>query len=190
MFCIFFPDCSVRLLSIYIWWKLWILIWLLAEDLEHCATWHSKIPTHFVIEVSHVCSKLTMSWLHEELALIYSPKLLSIFLTYLLLYRTCLLENGLPKWGQILTQLRFIHNWVIIMGIAWMDGALVEFWFTLPPIACDLFLTIGCWPHYQGLKTRAFVKVTHTRCSKIILSIFPTTPKAHFQFLRNFPLRV
>jgi len=34
------------------------------------------------------------------------------------------LKNWLPRWKQILTQLRFIHNWVIT-GIQWMDGALV-----------------------------------------------------------------
>ncbi len=41
------------------------------------------------------------------------------FPTYLPIYETYLLQNWLPRWNQILTQLRFIHNWVI-MGIQWM----------------------------------------------------------------------
>jgi len=40
------------------------------------------------------------------------------FPTYLPTYETYLLQNWL-RWNQILTQLRFIHNWVI-MGIQWM----------------------------------------------------------------------
>jgi hypothetical protein len=39
--------------------------------------------------------------------------------TYLPICETYLLQNRLPRWNQILTQLTFIHNWVI-MGIQWM----------------------------------------------------------------------
>jgi hypothetical protein len=35
------------------------------------------------------------------------------------MYETYFQQNWLPRWNQILTQLRFIHNWVI-MGIQWM----------------------------------------------------------------------
>jgi len=41
------------------------------------------------------------------------------FPTYLPIYETYLLQNWLPRWNQILTQLRFVHNWVV-MGIQWM----------------------------------------------------------------------
>jgi hypothetical protein len=51
-----------------------------------------------------------------KLALTYFP-------TYLPIYGTYLLHNWLPRWNQILTQLRFIHNWVM-MGIQWM----VQWW--------------------------------------------------------------
>jgi hypothetical protein len=48
------------------------------------------------------------------------------------LYETYLLQKWLPRWNQswsILTQLRFIHNWVI-MGIQWMVRWWVR-WFTV-----------------------------------------------------------
>ncbi len=35
------------------------------------------------------------------------------------MYKTYFLHNWLPRWNQILTQLRFLHNWVIT-GIQWM----------------------------------------------------------------------
>jgi len=41
------------------------------------------------------------------------------FPTYLPIYETYFLQNWLPRWNQILTQLRFIHNWVIT-DIQWM----------------------------------------------------------------------
>ncbi len=41
------------------------------------------------------------------------------FPTYLPMYETYFLQNWLPRWNQILTQLRFIHNWVIT-DIQWM----------------------------------------------------------------------
>jgi hypothetical protein len=56
--------------------------------------------------------------------------------TYLLVtiflptYETYFLQNWLPRWNQILIQLRFIHNWVI-MGIQWMVHRLV-------PVPCGL----------------------------------------------------
>jgi hypothetical protein len=48
------------------------------------------------------------------------------FPTYLSIYETYLLQNWLSRWNQILTQLRFIYNWVI-MGIQWM----VYWWFNV-----------------------------------------------------------
>ncbi len=47
-----------------------------------------------------------------HLVIIYFP-------TYPLLYETYFLWNRLPRWNHKLTQLRFIHNWVIT-GIQWM----------------------------------------------------------------------
>jgi len=41
------------------------------------------------------------------------------FQTYLPIYETYFLQNWLPRWNQILTQLSFIHNWVLT-GIQWM----------------------------------------------------------------------
>jgi hypothetical protein len=41
------------------------------------------------------------------------------FRTYLLIYKTYFLQNWLSRWNQRLTQLRFIHNWVIT-DIQWM----------------------------------------------------------------------
>ncbi len=46
-----------------------------------------------------------------------------LFSTYLPIYisQTYFLQNWLLSWNQILTQLRFIHNWVIT-GIQWMNA--------------------------------------------------------------------
>jgi hypothetical protein len=41
------------------------------------------------------------------------------FPTYLPIYEIYVLRNWLPRWNQILTLLRFIHNW-IITDIQWM----------------------------------------------------------------------
>ncbi len=41
------------------------------------------------------------------------------FLTYLPIYETYFLQIWLPRWNPILTQLRFICDWVI-MDIQWM----------------------------------------------------------------------
>jgi hypothetical protein len=46
------------------------------------------------------------------------------FLNYLPMYETYFLQKGLPRWNQILTQVRFIHNWVKT-GIQRMAGAWV-----------------------------------------------------------------
>jgi hypothetical protein len=51
------------------------------------------------------------------------------FPTYLPIYETYFLQNWLPRGNQILTQLRFIHNWST-NGHP-MDGALVGCWFTM-----------------------------------------------------------
>jgi hypothetical protein len=45
------------------------------------------------------------------------------------MYEAYFLQNWLPRWNQILTQLRFIHNWVI-RGIQWMMVHL-EFYSTI-----------------------------------------------------------
>jgi len=39
---------------------------------------------------------------------------ITYFFKILCMYETCFIQNWLPRWNQILTQLRFIHNWVII----------------------------------------------------------------------------
>ncbi len=44
---------------------------------------------------------------------------ITYFPTYLPIYETYFLQNWISGWNQILTQLRFIHNWVIT-GIQWM----------------------------------------------------------------------
>jgi len=44
---------------------------------------------------------------------------IAYFLTYLPIWETYFLQYWLPRWNQILTQLRFIHNWVMT-GIQWM----------------------------------------------------------------------
>jgi hypothetical protein len=41
------------------------------------------------------------------------------FPTYLPMFETYFLQNWLPRWDQIVTQLRFIRNWVIT-DIQWM----------------------------------------------------------------------
>jgi hypothetical protein len=51
----------------------------------------------------------------------YKPSIylvVTYFLTYLPTHETYFLQNWLPSWNQILTQLRFIHNW-IITDIQW-----------------------------------------------------------------------
>jgi hypothetical protein len=55
----------------------------------------------------------------------FLPTYLPIFLpAYLLYIWNLFLKNWLPRWKQILSPLRFIHNWVI-MGIQWM---IVRWW--------------------------------------------------------------
>jgi hypothetical protein len=52
----------------------------------------------------------------------YKPStylVVTYFPTYRAIYETYFLQNWLPRWNQILTQLKFIHNWVIT-GIQWM----------------------------------------------------------------------
>jgi hypothetical protein len=52
----------------------------------------------------------------------YKPStylVIAYFPTYLPTYETYFLQNWLLKQNQILTQLRFIHNWVLT-GIQWM----------------------------------------------------------------------
>jgi hypothetical protein len=46
----------------------------------------------------------------------YNPRLalvVTCFLIYVPIYETYFIQNQLPRWNQILTQLRFMHNWVI-----------------------------------------------------------------------------
>jgi len=55
----------------------------------------------------------------------YKPSnylVVTYFPTYLPMCEDYFLQNWLPSWNQILTQLKFIHNWVIT-GIQWMVGA-------------------------------------------------------------------
>jgi hypothetical protein len=52
----------------------------------------------------------------------YKPStylVITYFPTYLPIYETYFLQTWLLRWNQILTQVRFIHNWVI-MDIQWM----------------------------------------------------------------------
>jgi hypothetical protein len=52
----------------------------------------------------------------------YKPStylIITYFPTYLSIYETYFLHNWLQRWNKIFTQLRFIHNWVI-MGIQCM----------------------------------------------------------------------
>jgi hypothetical protein len=49
------------------------------------------------------------------------------FPTYLTIYETYILQNWLPRWNQILTQLRFIQDWVIMDIQSMMRGGC---WFT------------------------------------------------------------
>ncbi len=61
----------------------------------------------------------------------YKPStylVITYFPTYLPTYETYFLQNWLPRWNQILTQVRFNQNWVI-MGIQWM----VHWWV---PVQC------------------------------------------------------
>jgi hypothetical protein len=50
---------------------------------------------------------------------------ITYFLTYLPIYEIYFVQNWLPTWNQILTQLWINHNWVI-MGTEWM-----VYWFTM-----------------------------------------------------------
>jgi hypothetical protein len=55
----------------------------------------------------------------------YKPStyvIITYFPTYLPRRETYFLQTWLPRWNQILTQLRFIHNWVINGHL--VDGAL------------------------------------------------------------------
>jgi hypothetical protein len=57
----------------------------------------------------------------------YKPStylVITYFPTYLPIYETYFLTKLVTKVKPNLTQLKFIHNWVI-MGIQWMDGVLV-----------------------------------------------------------------
>ncbi len=56
------------------------------------------------------------------------------FSTYVPIYETYFLQNWFPRWNHILTQLRFIHNWVIT-NIQWM----VRWWVL---VHCGYFLPV------------------------------------------------
>jgi hypothetical protein len=59
----------------------------------------------------------------------YKPSsylVITYFPTYLPKCETYFLQNWLPRWNQILTQLRFIHNWVLPGIIQWMVHGLVS----------------------------------------------------------------
>ncbi len=50
----------------------------------------------------------------------YKPSIdleVAYFPTYLPIYETYCLQDWLPRWNQMLTQLRYIHNWVITDGV-------------------------------------------------------------------------
>jgi hypothetical protein len=58
------------------------------------------------------------------------------FPTYLPIYGTYYLQNWLPRWNQILSQLTFIHNWVLmgIMKLGDMSKSIISFLiFTFSP---------------------------------------------------------
>jgi hypothetical protein len=52
------------------------------------------------------------------------------FPTYLPIYETYFLQKWLPRWNQILTQMRLIHNWVTLAVSGWCTGGC---WFFMAP---------------------------------------------------------
>jgi hypothetical protein len=56
---------------------------------------------------------VTYRQIHTHLCIRYGVQ------TSIYIYETYFLQNWLPRWNQILTLLRFIHNWVR-WGIRWM----------------------------------------------------------------------
>jgi hypothetical protein len=81
------------------------------------------------------------------------------FSNYLPICGTYFLQNWLPRWNHTLTQLRFIHNWVI-SGIQWMvrAGSLLPTWSWL-----------GDWLDYQ----------TCFSCRPVPLQLFKTKLRKH-----------
>ncbi len=103
----------------------------------------------------YVVSKTLMYRSSTYLVVTYFP-------TSLPIYRTHILQNGLLRWNQILTKLKFIHNWVI-NGIQWMVhgvGLLVHSCF-----CCTYFSTL----HAKFCKHRGFNNLpscqSHSHCT-------------------------
>ncbi len=97
----------------------------------------------------------------------YKPSthlVVTYFPTDLPIYETLFLQDSLPRWNQILTQLRFIDNWVI-MGIQWM----VSLWM---PVQWGR----SPWPH----RTR---KSISSSAQYIILHSKPEEEKSTFACL-------
>jgi hypothetical protein len=57
--------------------------------------------------------------------------IVTYFPTYLPTYETYFLRNWLPRWNQILTRLRSMHNWVITKVVPFMTKGSLQFWSAL-----------------------------------------------------------
>ncbi len=89
------------------------------------------------------------------------------FLTYLPIFETYFLQQLLPRWNQILTQLRFIHSWVV-MGVQWM----VHWWVL---VHCGRFPKVdACVPIMNSRKRLAWKQSKcHNTMYRMLLSIYP-----------------
>jgi hypothetical protein len=101
----------------------------------------------------------------------YKPSLylvITYFPTYLHIYETYFLQNWLPRWNQILTQLRFIHIWVIT-GIQWM----VHWW---------VLVHCGRSGDFAMLKLMLLHKQTclHLGVGRVLAGAHKDAPRAEF----------
>jgi hypothetical protein len=70
---------------------------------------------------------------------------LTYFPTYVPIYETYFLQDWFPRWNQIVTQMRFIHNWVSNNEHP-VDGAMVG----AGDWTCVLVLNLSDWWTFQN----------------------------------------
>jgi hypothetical protein len=101
----------------------------------------------------------------------YKPSIYYAVVTYfstsLPIYETYFLQNWLPRWNQRLTQLTFIHNWVI-RGIQWMVRRVDAAGSLCGPLVLTQQFCWGWWMAQQQS-----LRVFKEKCNEYDLTAFP-----------------
>jgi hypothetical protein len=98
----------------------------------------------------------------------YKPSsyvVVTYFSTDLPIYETYFLQNWLPRWNQRITQLMFIHNWVI-RGIQWMVRRVDAGSLCGPMVLTQQF----CWGWWMAQQS---LRVFREKCNEYDLTAFP-----------------